>query len=470
MAMNQYLDQDSYSLGSGFQTQASPTPGLSQVGIPQTTPQATPTKSATIPSPTGGYQGADGFAAFTGTGVPTWMDSYKPWQEYHVKTQGGQDMNRGWDVDEDSRKQKQRIDDNYLRQLQQYNQANGTNIQPDPAVLGVGAQPNKFTPTDHSGDGLLGGISRALGTDSSNSGLGRLGKELTSNPTLNALMVGAGSVFGGPAGAAMVNGTISRAQGNDWGQVASNAAGAGLGSYLAGNIDPGFSGGGTEGFKSAIGMDGASLAPELTGMPIESGGFVGGGSSSAGLPALTGMPIESGGFVNLPAGATTGTTATSLATSNVGKVLGNILGNGSGIRDLAQAGATLWSAGKGSESATQNQGVINNQIKTLTDMFGQDSPYAKQLRQTLERKDAAAGRNSQYGNRETQLQALLAEKAMQASGAIGDLSKQSSALDNSVTAGRNSQLNALDQILNKTGVYDWTKDWASKGLSSLFGG
>ena len=103
-------------------------------------------------------------------------------------------------------------------------------------------------------------------------------------------------------------------------------------------------------------------------------------------------------------------------------------------------------------------------------MFGQDSPYAKQLRQTLERKDAAAGRNSQYGNRETQLQALLAEKAMQASGAIGDLSKQSSSLDNTVTAGRNSQLDALNSILNKTGAYDWTRDWAKQGLSSLFGG
>ena len=481
MAMNQYLDQDSYSLGSGFQTQASPTPGLSQVGIPQTTPQATPTKSATIPSPTGGYQGADGFAAFTGTGVPTWMDSYKPWQEYHVKTQGGQDMNRGWDVDEDSRKQKQRIDDNYLRQLQQYNQANGTNIQPDPAVLGVGAQPNKFTPTDHSGDGLLGGISRALGTDSSNSGLGRLGKELTSNPTLNALMVGAGSVFGGPAGAAMVNGTISRAQGNDWGQVASNAAGAGLGSWGVGQFAPGLSGGGTEGLQSTFSNlmgSGTSVAPELTGMPIESGGFVGGGagasSAASSLPALTGMPIESGGFVSAAPGATAaggaGTTATSLATSNVGKVLGSILGNGGGIRDLAQAAGTIWSAGKGSESATQNQSVINNQIKSLTDMFGQDSPYAKMLRQTLERKDAAAGRNSQYGNRETQLQALLAEKALQSSGAIGNLAQQSSALDNSVNAGRNTQLNALDSILNKTGVYDWTKDWAKDGLSSLFGG
>lgn len=482
MVMYKQYEESPYSLGSGFESTTAPTGGTSTSngsswsGLANTV--ATPMKSATIAAPSGGYTGADGFAAFTGTGVPTWMDSYKPWQEYHVKTQGGQDMNRGWDVDDDSRKEKQRIDDNYLRQLQQYNQANGTNIQPDPSVLGVGAQPNKFTPTDHSGDGLLGGISRALGTDSSNSGLGRLGKDLTSNPTLNALMTAAASIYGGPAGAAMVNGTISRAQGNDWNQVGSNAAGAALGSWGVGQIAPGLSGGGTEGLQSTLANltgAGSSVAPELTGMPIESGGFVGGGagasSGASGLPALTGMPIESGGFVSAApgaAGSTVGTTATSLATSNVGKVLGNILGNG-GIRDVAQTLGTLWSAGKGSESATANQNAINTQIKTLTDMFGQDSPYAKQLRQTLERKDAAAGRNSQYGNRETQLQALLAEKALQSSQAIGGLASQSSALDNSVNAGRNTQLNALDALLNKTGVYDWTKGWMNQGLSSLFG-
>lgn len=52
-------------------------------------------------------------------------------------------------------------------------------------------------------------------------------------------------------------------------------------------------------------------------------------------------------------------------------------------------------------------------MPTLAAMYGPDSPYAQQLQQTLARKDAAAGRNSQYGPRLAQLQALLAEKGSQ---------------------------------------------------------
>lgn len=53
------------------------------------------------------------------------------------------------------------------------------------------------------------------------------------------------------------------------------------------------------------------------------------------------------------------------------------------------------------------------QMPTLAAMYGPDSPYAQQLQQTLARKDAAAGRNSQYGPRAVQLQAMLADKGSQ---------------------------------------------------------
>ena len=42
-------------------------------------------------------------------------------------------------------------------------------------------------------------------------------------------------------------------------------------------------------------------------------------------------------------------------------------------------------------------------------MFGQNSAYSQALRQQLARKDAAGGRRSQYGPREVELQARLAE-------------------------------------------------------------
>ena len=46
-------------------------------------------------------------------------------------------------------------------------------------------------------------------------------------------------------------------------------------------------------------------------------------------------------------------------------------------------------------------------------LYSQNSPYAQQLRQSLAAKDAAAGRRSQYANREVQLQSNLAHMASQ---------------------------------------------------------
>lgn len=51
---------------------------------------------------------------------------------------------------------------------------------------------------------------------------------------------------------------------------------------------------------------------------------------------------------------------------------------------------------------------IQDQIAALSDP---NSAYMQQSRQAIERKDAAAGRNSQWGDREVQLQALLAENS-----------------------------------------------------------
>ena len=48
--------------------------------------------------------------------------------------------------------------------------------------------------------------------------------------------------------------------------------------------------------------------------------------------------------------------------------------------------------------------------KSLSGLFGANSPYAKQLRQRLERMDAARGRRSDYAGRETQLAAALADR------------------------------------------------------------
>ena len=52
-----------------------------------------------------------------------------------------------------------------------------------------------------------------------------------------------------------------------------------------------------------------------------------------------------------------------------------------------------------------------NQASNLASLYGQNSPYSQQLQQSLLRKDAAAGRRSQYGTRNVELQARLADLA-----------------------------------------------------------
>lgn len=67
----------------------------------------------------------------------------------------------------------------------------------------------------------------------------------------------------------------------------------------------------------------------------------------------------------------------------------------------------------------KTQRGLQDQVNSLSGMYGQNSPYSQVLRQQLERKDAAGGRRSQYGPREVELQARLAELASRNAPAIG---------------------------------------------------
>lgn len=94
--------------------------------------------------------------------APTWMDGYKSFQEDHVRN-FGQDMNRPWTADADAEKAKGVIDQKYIDNINAYNQKYGKSETPDRSVFGVDAQPNTYTPTDHSHDGALGGVAKSLG-------------------------------------------------------------------------------------------------------------------------------------------------------------------------------------------------------------------------------------------------------------------------------------------------------------------
>jgi hypothetical protein len=90
-------------------------------------------------------------------------------------------------------------------------------------------------------------------------------------------------------------------------------------------------------------------------------------------------------------------------------------------------------------AATQNQGLegdIGTMTSNLSALSDPNSPYMRMARQAIERKDAAAGRRSQWGEREVQLAGTLADY----------VGKYSPSIQNSITAARN-QINQNNQGL-----------------------
>ena len=96
--------------------------------------------------------------------------------------------------------------------------------------------------------------------------------------------------------------------------------------------------------------------------------------------------------------------------------------------DLANRVGGVYAGGLAAQNAnrvTDSYGGSNANLdkyqSQLAGMFGQDSPYAQQMRQTLDRNDAKSGRRSQYGTREVELQAALAGKANEVARTGGQL-------------------------------------------------
>lgn len=144
-----------------------------------------------------------------------------------------------------------------------------------------------------------------------------------------------------------------------------------------------------------------------------------------------------------------------------------------GFGDIATGLAGLWSASRNSDAVSSNMEQMKQQqagMPSLDSLYGPNSPYALQMRQRLNRLDAKAGRNSQYGAREAQLQALLADKA---STYGSQQATQNSAYNKSMMdmqaqqdAQRNAQLNILAGLGSKSGLFDRM----GSGLMDMFRG
>lgn len=109
-----------------------------------------------------------------------------------------------------------------------------------------------------------------------------------------------------------------------------------------------------------------------------------------------------------------------------GAVAGSYLGGKGMSQAMGNAGNASPSSASGGSFGSEAMGALGSyyagkqasksatkQINQLQGLYSPDSPYAQMARQRMERRDAAGGRRSQYGVRETELAALLADRQAQ---------------------------------------------------------
>ena len=156
----------------------------------------------------------------------------------------------------------------------------------------------------------------------------------------------------------------------------------------------------------------ASQSPAQAGRAI--GGMTGSqvGGSIAGLPgAVVGGIVGGWGGSNMLGGLSQGYSGPSMGQQAGAQ-------GGSPNMDMMTGGlAGLAALYQGSRNSRE----IGGQLSGLQSLYGQNSPYAQQLRQALARQDAKSGRRSQYGPREVELQARLAQMASGQAGTMANL-------------------------------------------------
>lgn len=142
-------------------------------------------------------------------------------------------------------------------------------------------------------------------------------------------------------------------------------------------------------------------------------GALGGGSNSSGnggQVASNSSPYAS--FVNSLLGG---------SGSSGGTDWGSLINNGVGAYTAYQSG-------------NRASDAYSNQLQQINSLYAANSPYTTQMQQALDRRDAAAGRNSQYGTRAVELAAALTN------------SKAQSLLSPTMASYMGSQLNAQNQF------------------------
>lgn len=178
--------------------------------------------------------------------------------------------------------------------------------------------------------------------------------------------------------------------------------------------------------------------------------FTNPGKTTAGM--FGSMAANAAGFPGMVGGALAGAAYDGISNPTQG----GATNGGLGVTGPSQGGEQSWLNTGGTLGALyalhRGQNRSGDLASSLSGMFGPNSPYAQQLEQSLSRRDAAAGRRSQYGPRSVELQAKLAQMASGVAPSIGNANQ--------------SQLMQRLQMLNLLGMAG--QQGAFRGLGDLF--
>lgn len=264
-----------------------------------------------------------------------------------------------------------------------------------PTTGAAGGSPSGLNDIMSGGSG--GGFGSGLSTGTSTSGLNA---SMSPTSTLSGMNPGTTSGMLGTAGqtpTAGGAGLMDSTQAVPMGGSSAGSVNLGDGGY---SLEGGQAGGNTVG-NSMGAVQGGYGAPESTGLQATQGApNIGAMGSDSGGGFGTGM--TQGGHIGLtaPGGATGASTMNGM---DFGGGVGDFLHNyGGGLMKLFNTGMNAY-------QQHSRQQAMNDYAHQINQMYSPDSPYAQQMQQTLGRQDAAAGRNSQYGTRATQLAAALTE-------------------------------------------------------------
>lgn len=166
--------------------------------------------------------------------------------------------------------------------------------------------------------------------------------------------------------------------------------------------------------------------------------------AGGGLPSIPPVvPIGGGGGgnngTNGSNGTATGGSGTGgINTGGLGGLLGGLLGGGSGggMGGLGSLMSLLYGAYSKNNIGNSMQGIFDQ----LNGMYKPGTPEYDDMRHRIEARDAAAGRRSQYGPRERELAASMADSRMRTLTSPGFFNIQSAMLNNQPESGGLSEL------------------------------